>query len=325
MKINELLESKTVTEGPLGTAIGAGLGALAGGPLGAAAGGIAGNWAGNKLSSLGSKLKGAWQGAKAGFATGQQAAAGGTGGSAAPAAGDDEPAAPAAGGSAAPAAGGNAPASTTGSISDIMKTIDTLDKSSKQQLAGELEKNITSTPEPAAATPAKPSATAPAGSNATTPATAAPATPDQEPPESTTGRSAFGQMASQLGSTPTPTTSSTGGTIQKTATGVKNTANPNNPNAQVKQQPSSTVPAAATPATTAAAKTPQANQAALKAKLQGQRAAGKSMAQQTGGGFGDYVAGSPNTGGFDAQGNAIPNKIKREDVQFASKFLGMMI
>jgi hypothetical protein len=209
-----------------------------------------------------------------------------------------------------------------------MKTIDTLDKPSKQQLAGELEKNITSTPEPAAVTPAKPSATAPAGSNATTPATAAPATPDQEPPESTTGRSAFGQMASQLGSTPTPTTSSTGGTIQKTATGVKNTANPNNPNAQVKQQPASTVPAAATPATTAAAKTPQANQAALKAKLQGQRAAGKSLAQKTGGGFNDYVqgGGGQTLAGADKQGNPVfKQNVKREDVQFESKFLGMMI
>jgi hypothetical protein len=320
MKINELLESKAVTEGPLGTAIGAGLGAVAGGPLGAAAGGIAGNWAGNKLSSLGSKLKGAWQGAKSGFAAGQQATVGGTGGSSAPAAGGTD----GTGGSAAPAAGG------TGSISDIMKTIDTLDKPSKQQLAGELEKNITSTPEPAAAAPwpAAAALSGPGWAARSTRGTAAPATPDQEPPESTTGRSAFGQMASQLGSTPTPTTSSTGGTIQKTATGVKNTANPNNPNAQVKQQPSSTVPAAATPATTAAAKTPQANQAALKAKLQGQRAAGKSFAQKTGGGFNDYVqgGGGQTLAGADKQGNPVfKQNVKREDVQFESKFLGMMI
>jgi hypothetical protein len=47
------------------------------------------------------------------------------------------------------------------------------------------------------------------------------------------------------------------------------------------------------------------------------------MAQQTGGGFGNYVAGDPKTSGLGALGNQ--SKIKREDVQFESKFLGMMI
>ena len=67
MKLHDILtESEQINEGPVGSAVGAGLGALAGGPLGAAAGGAIGNWAGDKLagSKLGSKLKGAWQGAK---------------------------------------------------------------------------------------------------------------------------------------------------------------------------------------------------------------------------------------------------------------------
>ena len=67
MKIVDLIESKQVNEGPIGSAVGAGLGAMAGGPLGAAAGGAIGNWAGDKLAGLGSKLKGAFSGAKTGF------------------------------------------------------------------------------------------------------------------------------------------------------------------------------------------------------------------------------------------------------------------
>ena len=46
---------------------------------------------------------------------------------------------------------------------------------------------------------------------------------------------------------------------------------------------------------------------------------------QTGSGFKDYVGGSPNYRGFDAQGNAIPNKVMRESVEFYSKFLGQVI
>ncbi len=82
-------------------------------------------------------------------------------------------------------------------------------------------------------------------------------------------------------------------------------------------------PAGQAPA--APATDPKAQQAALKARLQGQRAAGKSVATQTGSGFKDYVGGSPNYKGFDPQGNPIPNKVMRENVEFYSRFLGKNI
>ena len=55
----------------------------------------------------------------------------------------------------------------------------------------------------------------------------------------TGGAGAFGQMAQQVTATtptPTPQISSTGGTIQRTATGLTHTANPTNPNAKKKEQ-----------------------------------------------------------------------------------------
>jgi hypothetical protein len=66
MKINDL-EVKKLNEGPIGTAIGAGLGAMAGGPLGAAAGGVAGNWVGDKLSKAAGGLKSAGKSFMQGF------------------------------------------------------------------------------------------------------------------------------------------------------------------------------------------------------------------------------------------------------------------
>ena len=91
---------------------------------------------------------------------------------------DDAGAAPSAAG-AAPA-GGAAP-STAGNIGDIMKTIDALDRPSKEQLAGELEKSIAGGGKPAPAgmppqgspvgtPPAAPGATPPAAPGATPPA-----------------------------------------------------------------------------------------------------------------------------------------------------------
>lgn len=74
MRINEILtenqlDELELNEGPIGSAVGAGLGAMVGGPAGAAVGGMAGNWAGDKLgkSKLGQAVKGAWTGAKAGY------------------------------------------------------------------------------------------------------------------------------------------------------------------------------------------------------------------------------------------------------------------
>ena len=66
---------------------------------------------------------------------------------------DDAGGAPAAGATpagGAPPAGGAAP-STAGNIGDIMKTIDALDRPSKEQLAGELEKSIAGGGKPAPA------------------------------------------------------------------------------------------------------------------------------------------------------------------------------
>ena len=72
---------------------------------------------------------------------------------------------------------------------------------------------------------------------------------------------------------------------------------------------------------------PKAQQAATKARLQGQRAAGKSMATQTGTGFNQYVqgGGGQKLAGADAQGNPVfKQNVQRESVGY-SKFLGCYI
>jgi hypothetical protein len=72
---------------------------------------------------------------------------------------------------------------------------------------------------------------------------------------------------------------------------------------------------------------PKAQQAALKARLQGQRAAGKSVATSTGGGFNQYVqgGGGQKLAGADAQGNPVfKQNVQRESVGY-SKFLGCYI
>jgi hypothetical protein len=85
---------------------------------------------------------------------------------------------------------------------------------------------------------------------------------------------------------------------------------------------------AATPATTTpptGGKLTQAQQDAMKARLQGQRAAGKTTASQTGSGFKDYVGGSEEKmAGVDASGAPVFKKLQRESVAF-SKFLGVHI
>lgn len=50
MRINQIINESEINEGPVGAAVGAGLGALAGGPLGAAAGAGLGHYAGNAVS-----------------------------------------------------------------------------------------------------------------------------------------------------------------------------------------------------------------------------------------------------------------------------------
>ena len=83
------------------------------------------------------------------------------------------------------------------------------------------------------------------------------------------------------------------------------------------QQAAPAAPAPATPATTAPAeKLTAQQQAAKKAELLGKRAAGKTIASQTGSGFSQYVQGGGGSklAGADAQGNPIfKQNIKRED------------
>ena len=111
-------------------------------------------------------------------------------------------------------------------------------------------------PAPAAPVQAAPAATTPqAAPAATTPqASAAPASP-------AAGSNAFGQMARQLGGSGT---SSTGGQTTASATGVKHTANPNNPN----QPKPAVAPAPATPAPAAA---PVADRAGAKSRAMSQQ------------------------------------------------------
>ena len=97
---------------------------------------------------------------------------------------------------------------------------------------------------------------------------------------------------------------------------------------QQQPAPAPTTPAPTTPASTppASGKMTQTQQDALKAKLQGQRQAGKTTATQTGSGFKNYVGGSgERMTGVDASGAPVYQKIQRESVEFRSEFLGMMI
>jgi hypothetical protein len=174
MKINELLEAQQVDEinlAGVGKAIGKGAD-VAGQAVGGAASGAV-----NAVKRFGQGLKKGWQGTSAAMtdpATGTAPAdntssapqSAPTTGGTAPA--DNTSSAP----QSAPTTGVTAPAASapaSGDIGSIMQTIDKLDKPTKQQLAGELEKNITATQDPAAPAPAA----------ATPPATpgAAPATP----------------------------------------------------------------------------------------------------------------------------------------------------
>jgi hypothetical protein len=68
---------------------------------------------------------------------------------------------------------------------------------------------------------------------------------------------------------------------------------------------------------------PKAQQAALKARLQGDRAAGTNLAAKTGSGFNDYVAGGK---GFTAGPNGEPvQKVAREGLELYSRFLGRVL
>jgi hypothetical protein len=85
--------------------------------------------------------------------------------------------------------------------------------------------------------------------------------------------------------------------------------------------PTGTTPPAVEPAPTGGKMT-TAQQAALKAKLQGQRQAGKTTASQTGSGFKDYVGGSQNKIVVNPDGSTSLKKLQRESLEFYSNFLG---
>ena len=213
MRINEILVESTLEEGPILNKIGSGIGKVAGTVakgVGAVAGGVAG---------LGSALKKGFQAGKQTVAgagdtnAGGQSAPAAPGGAApaartqatppagtAPAAAAPAPTAnaqaPAAGAqqpAQAPAAGAQQPAQapTGTAYAQVKAGVDKLDKKGKQRIFQVLQKEV--------------------GTPAAKPAAGG----------------AMGQMANQLANTGA---SSTGGKMQGTATGVKNTANPNNPN-----------------------------------------------------------------------------------------------
>ena len=192
-----------------------------------------------------------------------------------------------------------APANS-GAIGSIMQAVDKLDPATKKQLAGELEKSI------AAAPADKP--TAPAAPNAETPAAPGAPTPADSGQDHGLGKQSDGKFITPGQKFDTET----GKPLEAPAT-----------------EPTASTPPASTAAPTtppAGGKMTAAQQAALKAKLQGQRQAGKTTATQTGSGFKDYVGGSgERMTGVDASGAPVYQKIQREGVEFRSNFLGMMI
>ena len=303
--------------------------------VGSFLGKVAGNVVGG-VQAAGRGLKGAWNDAKQGYAdakaswdpktgspaapaaapatsgtpaaapatSGTPAAAPATTGTPAAVGGADRPyVAPASGGAAEPAAPEASPGSETpsppvagtppktgGGVGDIMKAIDGLDPASKKQLAGELDKSI-NTPPPAAEKPAD--TTAPE-------APEAPAAPAAAPEAQ--GAGAFGQMAAQLGGQKPNTMANA--PVSKT-----NVAKPGNPNA-------------AAPAAPAPAVDPKAQQANLKARLK----TGQGMGTKTGTGFKQSRVGVPvqKLVGKNPDGSPKFSTV-REEVEFHSKFLGMII
>jgi len=320
MKITELLEQRQQVDelnmAQVGNAIGKGATAVGKG-IGATASGAV---------QTGKNL---WQGLKQGWKAGQAAVAGDPAApapTAGPAAGQGATPAPAAAGAAqpsgapavqatpqptqagptagqgatpAPAAAGQGGsgggAATSSPIASLKAQIDKLDPASKKELVGLLQKPAA---EPTAA-PAPGGTTPPADPNATpTPGAPTPANLGQD---HGLGKQSNGEFI-------------TPGQKFDTETG------------KPLEAPATEPAAPTTPP--AGGKMTAAQQAALKAKLQGQRQAGKTTASQTGSGFSDYVKGGGGStmAGADAQGNPIfKQNVARESVEFHSKFLGIII
>lgn len=202
-----------------------------------------------------------------------------------------------------PAPAGQTPAPTTQTTGQTtpaddpaykqaLAAVDKLDPASKKQLAGDLQKSLASGGADATKTPDADK----------TPAPTEPAPNAEKPADTPTELPAGGKGTGQNFDT------QTGKPISQYG----------------QQQSTSTTPAPTTPPTTGGKMTP-AQQAALKAKLQGQRQAGKTTATQTGSGFKNYVGGSQEKmAGVDASGAPVFKKLQRESVGF-SNFLGMTI
>ena len=318
MKINELISEQTDID--------EGLGSFLGKAAGHAVGGVKAAWRDAKQGYK--DAKSAWDDPAGTGATDPAAAAAPAAGTAPAAAPGTAPApqgAPAPTGDTgrpyvAPAPAGGAPApapaANPGAIGSIMQAVDKLDPESKKQLAGELEKSMAAPP-PAAETPPAPGAT-----SGTPGAGATPGTPEYNATQDHILANADDAKLAVLAAS-------------AKAPGMKEKAAAEIVKRQSSQQskPADEKPAATTPPTsTAAPTTPPAGdkmtaaqQAALKAKLQGQRQAGKTTATQTGSGFKDYVGGSQNKLVTNPDGSTSMQKLQRESVEFRSNFLGMMI
>ena len=139
-----------------------------------------------------------------------------------------------------------------------------------------------------------------------------------EEAEQVTNSPEFKQQAADIAAGKEPTQ-------QQTPPALTTPPAPTNTTTPAPTAPAPTTPPANTPPP-ADGKMSAAQQAALKAKLQGQRQAGKTTATQTGSGFKNYVGGSgERMTGVDASGAPVYQKIQRESVEFRSNFLGMMI
>ena len=305
MKINELISEQTDID--------EGLGSFLGKAAGHAVGGVKAAWRDAKQGYK--DAKSAWDDPAGTGATDPAAAApaAGTTPAAAPGTAPAPQQAPAPTGDTgrpyvAPAPAGGAPApapaADPGAIGSIMQAVDKLDPASKKQLAGELEKSMAAPP-PAAETPPAPGATPPA--------------PGATPPADSGQDHGLGKQSDGKFITP--------GQQFDTETG-KPLAAPETP-APANTTPPAPAPTSATPPAStpppADGKMTAAQQAALKAKLQGQRQAGKTTATQTGSGFKDYVGGSQNKLVTNPDGSTSMQKLQRESVEFRSNFLGMMI
>lgn len=224
-------------------------------------------------------------------------------------------------------AGGPNPADLRKQAAELTKQADQIEKAASQPAP-------TSTTPPPATEP-----TTPAPTTATEPAAQEPAA--VEPAQWPAGLPKFNSVTGQKFASPEEAEQVINSPeFKQQAADIAAGKDPSsNQPTQQQTTPAPTTPPAPTNTTAPAPTTPPANtpppadgkmtaaqQAALKAKLQGQRQAGKTTATQTGSGFKNYVGGSgERMTGVDASGAPVYQKIQREGVEFRSNFLGMMI